>query len=105
MKRFTSWFNASLKQHARDIAERGADCGFPCITYTAGTICIFDRFEDEIWDMAVERAESLGCKNVTDMIAAFRRADMLNNIGTFKNLMVWFACEKIAREIRLERDL
>jgi hypothetical protein len=65
---------------------------------------IFDRFEDEIWDMAVERAESLGCKNVADMIAAFRRADILNNIGTFKNLMVWFACETIAREIRLERD-
>lgn len=54
--------------------------------------------------MAVEEAESLGCKNVADMIAAFRRADMLNNIGTFKHPMVWFACETIAREIRLERD-
>jgi hypothetical protein len=83
----------------RDIAEHGADCGFPCITYTSDTICIFDRFEDEIWDMAVEEAESLGCKNVAGMIAGFRRHDMLDNIGTFKNLMVWFACGKLAREI------
>lgn len=98
-KDFRSWFNATLKQQARDIAEHGADCGFPCITYTADTICIFDRFEDEIWDMAVEEAESLGCKNVADMIAGFRRDDMLQDIGTFKNLMVWFACEKLAREI------
>jgi hypothetical protein len=49
--------------------------------------------------MAVEEAESLGCKNVADMIAGFRRHDMLDHIGTFKNLMVWFACEKLAREI------
>ena len=34
--------------------------------------------------MAVEEAESLGCKNVADMIAGFRRAEMLENIGTFK---------------------
>jgi hypothetical protein len=33
------------------------------------------------------------------MIAGFRRHDMLDHIGTFKNLMVWFACEKLAREI------
>jgi hypothetical protein len=32
---------------ARDIAEHGADCGFRCITYTSGMVCIFDRFEDE----------------------------------------------------------
>jgi len=76
---------------------------FPCITYTADKICIFNRFQNEIWDMAVEEAESLGCKNVADMIAGFRRADMVENIGTFKNLMVWFACEKLAWE--MARDL
>jgi hypothetical protein len=27
--------NANLKHRARDIAEHGADCGFPCVTYTA----------------------------------------------------------------------
>jgi hypothetical protein len=53
--------------------------------------------------MTVEEAESLGCKNVADMIAGFRRADMVENIGTFKNLMVWFACEKLAWE--MARDL
>ena len=49
--------------------------------------------------MAVREAESLGFKNVADMIAGFRRADMLADIATFKNLMVCFACETVAREI------
>jgi hypothetical protein len=33
----------------------------------------FRQFKDEIWNMAVQEAESLGFKNVADMIAGFRR--------------------------------
>lgn len=98
-KDFRSWFNANLRASAQDIANHGADSGFPCITYTSDTVKLFDRFEDEIWNMAVEQAEILGCKNVAEMIAGFNRADMLNDIDTFKNLMVWFACETLAQEI------
>lgn len=74
---FQSWFNANLKAHARDIARHGADCGFPSITYTSDTVCIFDRFADEIWEMAVADAEEFGHANVCEMIAGFRRSDML----------------------------
>lgn len=98
-RNFRAWFNANLRASARDIANNGADCGYPCITYTSDTIKIFDRFEDEIWEMAVDDAEQLGCKNVAEMIAGFRRDDMLANIATFKNLMVWYACETLAREL------
>lgn len=97
-KNFRAWFDANLQEHARDIASHGADCGFPCITYTSDTVKIFDRFGDEIWNMAVEEAESLGSTNVAEMIAGFARGDMLETLDTFKNLMVWFACETIARE-------
>lgn len=98
-KHFRAWFNANLRASARDIANYGADSGFPCITYTADTIKIFDRFADEIWDMAVKEAECCGCKNVAEMVAGFRRSDMLADLSTFKNLMVWFACETVANEL------
>jgi hypothetical protein len=98
-KNFRSWFNANLRAYARDIAGHGADAGFPCITYTSDTVKIFDRFGDDIWNMAVEEANEFGCKNVADMIAGFQRSDMLDDLATFKNLMVWFACETLAREI------
>lgn len=97
-KNFQDWFNANLRQSARDIAKHGADCGYPCITYTADTVKIFDRFANEIWDMAVQDADDLGHKNVAEMISGFRRDDMLSDISTFKNLMVWYACERLARE-------
>jgi ubiquinone biosynthesis protein COQ9 len=53
-KSFQNWFKTNLKEHAEDIALHGADAGYPYITYTAHTIKIFDKFADEIWDMAVE---------------------------------------------------
>ena len=102
---FKTWFEQNLSEQASDIANHGADCGFPHITYTSDTVDIFDRFSDEIWEMAVEDAESMDIfdrfrhKNVAEMIADFRRADMLSSLDQFKNLMVWYACEKLANEM------
>jgi len=96
---FRVWFKANLREYARDIAGHGADAGYPYITYTSDTVRIFDRFADEIWEMAVDEAEEMGCKNVAEMIAGFGRADMLSGFDQFKNLMVWYACEKVAREM------
>lgn len=98
-KTFRAWFNTNLKDRAMDIASHGADAGYPHITYTSDTVKLFDRFGDEIWDMAVQDAEDMGCKNVAEMIAGFGRADMLSGLDQFKNLMVWYACEKLAREM------
>jgi hypothetical protein len=49
--------------------------------------------------MAVEDAEDLGYKNVAAMLAEFGRSDMLSSVDTFKNLMVWYACEKFAQQL------
>lgn len=96
---FESWFKANLKDYQEDIANHGADAGFPKITYTSDTCKIFDRFSEQIWDMAVEDAEMMGYKNVAAMIAEFNRSDMLDSIDSFKNLMVWYACEQLARQL------
>ncbi len=98
-KTFRQWFATNLSDEASDIANHGADSGFPHITYTSDTVVLFDAYASEIWEMAVEESESMGCKNVAEMISGFGRADMLDSIDTFKNLMVWYACESLAREM------
>lgn len=100
MTTFREWFAENLAEdYGRDIARHGADAGYPAITYTSDTVKLFDQFGDEIWEMAVDDAESMGCKNVAEMIAGFGRADMLGSLDQFKNLMVWYACEALAREL------
>ncbi len=98
-KSFENWFTANLQEYAADIAVHGADSGFPYITYIGDAVKIFDQFADEIWEMAIEDTEELGYKNIAAMIADFGRSDMLSTFNSFKNLMVWYACEKIARQV------
>jgi hypothetical protein len=96
---FREWFKQNLAEdYGRDIANHGADAGYPHIRYTADTVELFDQYGEEIWEMAVEEAESMGCKNVAEMIAGFKRANMIGSLATFKNLMVWYACERLAQE-------
>lgn len=102
-KTFRKWFEANLKDSAQDIANHGADAGYPCITYTSDCVKIFDKFSDEIWDWAVEDSENLGYNNVLEFIATFRRNDMASSFDSFKNLLVWYAAEKVARELT-EKD-
>lgn len=97
-KNFRAWFRANLKDSAHDIANHGADCGFPYITYTRDTVKIFDKFGDEIWDIVKDQADEVGDANIALHIASFRRADMLSSLDEFKNLMVWAAVETLSHE-------
>jgi hypothetical protein len=102
MTTFKAWFNENLKDDAASIASHGADCGFPHITYTSDTVELFDRFGDEIWEMAADEARNLGYPTISAFISDFRRKDMMESLDQFKNLMVWFACEKLACELEDE---
>lgn len=98
-KDFRSWFKANLRDYARDIAGHGADAGYPWLTYTSDTVRLFDKFGDELWGWLAEDAEEFGHKNAAEFLGSFRRADMLGSLDQTKNLVVWYAAEKVAREI------
>jgi len=98
-KNFRAWFKRNLKDCSRDIALHGADGGFPYITYTTDTVKIYDAYEREIYDMLREDAEEFGFKSIDELTASFSRSDMLDDPDRRKNLLVWYACERVAREL------
>lgn len=95
---FRAWFKANLKDSASDIARHGADCGYPWLTYNADGARLFDKYQSDIWEMVSDDARDMGV-NVGEFIGSFKRADMLDDIDTFKMLLVWYAAEKVANEI------
>lgn len=102
---FTEWMrNQYDNDELRDITEHGMDAGFSGLIYTTECCRVFDQYADEIWDLARETADSIGAENVADMIADFRRSDLLESWDQFRNLMVWFAAEEIARQLVDEID-
>ena len=96
---FKDWFKEHLGEHAQDIATHGADCGFAHITYYGECVELYKRFEPEIWEMLVEDSESCGYKTPMEFVATFNRSNMADDPDTFKNLLVWYACERVAHEL------
>ena len=99
-KTFKQWLCSTLDRgEISDLAEHGADTGWPGMTYTRDCIALYNRFEDEIWGALADDAESFGKPSAVAFVAGFRRSDMANDPATFKNLLVWYMAERTAREL------
>jgi hypothetical protein len=103
-KTFRKWFDANLKESASDIANHGANCGWPGITYYTDTVKLYNKFTEELWDLIEEDRESFGSKNILSFIASWNGADNVGSDDQFKNLVVWYACEKLAREYEDQKE-
>lgn len=93
---------AAIKAHSgledseiMDAGNYGADCGWAGFCYTRDCVEFYEKNTGLIWELALDMAESMGCKNVIEMVAGFRRSDMLNDPDQFANLMAWFALEEV----------
>lgn len=95
---FKDWMRANLKSELRDIANHGVDGGWCGLTYTADTVKLFDKYEEEIWGVLADMADNMGT-NVLGLMATFRRADMADTVDGMKNLAVWAVAEEYAREL------
>jgi hypothetical protein len=102
---FRAWLREALDlDQITDLANHGADAGWPGLTYTADCVDLYLRFEKEIHEALVEDAEAFGYKSPEVLIAAFHRADMLWTADGRKNLLVWYLAERTARDITDEKE-
>lgn len=81
-----------------DIAAHGADSGWAGLTYYSDTTKLYTKYKADIWEMLIQDAEDMG-ENVFEMISHFGGAKNVSDCETFENLMVWYAAERVAREL------
>ena len=99
-KSFRAWMKAHFDEGSlRDLAQYGAQSGFPGLTYYKDTGALYDKFHDEIWEVLYEDAESMGHKNILEMLGTFGGAENVGTDDQFKNLLVWYMAERVAREL------
>ena len=87
-----------------DVATHGCSGGtISDLIYYEDTVKFYNDHEDEIWDWLGKTAEDLG-QTIPFMISNFRGCKNVSNAETFKNLLAWWICEKIAQRISNERE-
>jgi len=92
--------HADICAHQYDeIAAHGADTGWPGFTYNTEAIKFYEANEDAIFRLLYEVADEMGCENIDQLTSGFRRSDMLQDPGTRKVLLSWFALEEVARAV------
>jgi len=85
------------------LCEHGAQGGFSGLIYYFETNALYDQYRDDIWDMLEEDRESFGMKTCAELIASFNGAKDVASDQQYKNLLVWYAAERIAFELTQSR--
>ena len=81
------------------VAHGGVSGAINGLIYYDDTTRFYDLMEEEIEDKLEEWKEATGAENRMEAISKLGGADNVGNIAQEKNLLVWFAYERVAREL------
>ena len=79
-----------------NMCNHGADGGFPDMTTYFETSALYEKYQDDIWDMLNDDCLDMGEKTTVSFIATLGGVEHAEDDMTFKNLLVWYAAEKVA---------
>ena len=83
----------------KDIYTHGCVSGCASgLIYYVETSAFYDKYHDEIWDTLHEDANDQGVR-VMELIATFNGVKDVSTDNGFKNLLAWYAAERVAGEI------
>ena len=100
-KTFRRWMKTNFtKQNLKDMSRHGVAGGWSGLIYYSETTKLYQRFEDEIWTMLAEDSEETGF-SIFELMSGFRGIDNIHCAAHFKNMLVWYAAERIAYELSI----
>jgi|GEM_PF-3065890 len=92
------------KEEIIEAGQYGADAGWSGFIWNDEAAAFFEANETLIWELLASMAEECGYKNPLDLVATFRRSDMLETPQGFKVLLAWFALEEAGRYLEIQRE-
>ena len=97
---FKGWMIETFsRDELDDISTYGAQNGYRGLTYYRDTEELYKTYESDIWGLLADDADNFGSKNLLELISTFNGAKNVDSLSQLTNLLVWYAAEKIAREV------
>ena len=102
----TEWVVANLEESAiAEVTRHGCEGGAAsALIYYTDTCAFYEQHEDEIWDRLYQMASDMGEASILHLISSFNGAKGALTATGFKNLLAWWACEEVCREIIEEKE-
>ena len=74
------------------------------LIYYADTCAFYDKYKEEIWQRLWDSWSDWGGGSGLHYIATFNGADEVGYDDQFRNLLAWWACEEVCREVIAEKE-
>ena len=89
----------------KDTADQGCAGGtIPELIYYADTSAFYEKYKEEIWQRLSDMADDLGEPSILHLIVTFNGAKEVGSHLQLQNLLAWWACEDVCREITAEKE-
>ena len=73
------------------------------LIYYADTEAFYEKFKEEIWNRLSDMADDMGEPSILHLIVTFNGSKEVGSELQLRNLLAWWACEEVCREIIAEK--
>lgn len=102
---FKDWMQIQFNHsELADIVNHGVTGGRDGLTYYSETTALYNEYHKDIWNMLYDNCSSTSEFSILYFIASFNGAINVENDDHFKNLLVWYATERIAFSLINDED-
>jgi hypothetical protein len=99
-------YDGNITAVISDLLKHGCQSGIVSeLIYYKDTCDFYEGYEEEIWDLLEEQADSFGIKNILEFIGKLNGAKDVHNLEQFQNILAWFAYEETARLLADENNI
>ena len=74
------------------------------LIYYADSCAFYEKYKEEIWQRLWDSWSDFGGDSVLHFIATFNGAADVGSDEQFSNLLAWWACEDVCREVIAEKE-
>ena len=95
-KSYAKGYDSGMAGFMSDLRQGGCSSGIISeLIYYSDIVKFYDKFEEEIWNLAFEDAENQGI-NVMEFIISLNGSNNVGCLNQLKNLLAWFAFEEMS---------
>ena len=74
------------------------------LIYYADSCAFYEKYKEEIWQRLWDSWSDFGGDSVLHFIATFNGADDVGSDEQFRNLLAWWSCEDVCREVIADKE-
>jgi hypothetical protein len=100
------WILNNLEEgQIADVILEGCQSGIVSeLIYYSDSCAFYEKYEGEIWDRLDQTSCEMGEESILHLIASFNGSRSVGSHDQFRNLLAWWACEEVCREIIMEKE-